>query len=86
VNKCGKLGLTAWVDSRLEIKYIIVGVEHLKLPRNGRIFEMINECTSNLLKHLEKTFSSMGGFKEIVVIFIWNYHYLTQLNRTKGRN
>jgi hypothetical protein len=25
-------------------------------PRNGRIFEMINECTSNLLKHLEKTF------------------------------
>ena len=40
VNKCGKLGLTAWMD-----------------------------------------------FKEIfVVIFIWNYHYSTQLNRTKGRN
>ena len=30
--------------------------------------------------------NSMGGFKEIVVIFIWNYHYSTQLNRTKGRN
>ena len=26
-------------------------------------------------------------FKEICfVIFIWNYHYSTQLNRTKGRN
>jgi hypothetical protein len=22
----------------------------------------------------------------IFVIFIWNYHYSTQLNRTKGRN
>ena len=36
---------------RLEIKYIILGVDHLPpAPRNGRIFEMINECTSNLLK------------------------------------
>ena len=39
---------------KLEIKYIILG-------RNGRIFEMINECTSNLLKHLEKTFSKASN-------------------------
>ena len=24
--------------------------------------------------------------RRFVVIFIWNYHYSTQLNRTKGRN
>jgi hypothetical protein len=39
VNKCGKLGLTAW-----------------------------------------------GDLRRFVVLFIWNYHYSTQLNRTKGRN
>jgi hypothetical protein len=31
------------------------------IPRNDRIFEMINECTSNLLKHLEKTFSKASN-------------------------
>jgi hypothetical protein len=35
-----------------------------KPPRNGRIFEMINECTSNLLKHLEKTFSKASNCLE----------------------
>ena len=25
-------------------------------------------------------------YSGIFVIFIWNYHYSTQLNRTKGRN
>ena len=39
VNKCGKLGLTAW-----------------------------------------------GDLRKFVVLFIWNYHYSTLLNRTKGRN
>ncbi len=32
---------------------------------------------------------SKAGFLvyfRIFVIFIWNYHYSTQLNRTKGRN
>ena len=39
VNKCDKLGLTAW-----------------------------------------------GDLRKFVVLFIWNYHYSTLLNRTKGRN
>ena len=30
-------------------------------PCNGRIFEMIDECTSYLLKHLEKTFSKASN-------------------------
>ena len=31
--------------------------------------------------------NSIGGtLRRLFVIFIWNYHYSTQLNRTKGRN
>jgi hypothetical protein len=30
--------------------------------------------------------NSMGDLRRFVVLFIWNYHYSTQLNRTKGRN
>ena len=46
---------------RLEIKYIILGVSHFPPPRNGGIFEMINQYTSNFLKHLEKTFSKASN-------------------------
>ena len=42
-------------NNRLEIKYIILGIDHCPLPLNGCMFEKINECTSNMLKHLEKT-------------------------------
>ena len=45
---------------RLEIKYIIMGVDHFA----PIIFEMINECTSNLLKHLEKTFPKASNCLE----------------------
>jgi hypothetical protein len=43
---------------------VIPNKYYLPTTRNGRIFEMINESTSNLLKHLEKTFSVIKLLKK----------------------
>ena len=43
--------------------------------------------TRNESEQLWQTWiNSMGDLRRFVVLFIWNYHYSTQLNRTKGRN
>ena len=54
---------------RLEIKYIILGVDHLltppPLPRNGCMFEMINECTSKAWNCLKNKYRKQTAYKQV---------------------